>query len=194
MITSVAVGLALGATDCVANHVAVWRDESALARADRTPVTQAAEFLSFLLDTGWAWAAAAVLAGWLVARRRGRGVVRPALAGCGALLTATVADYGLNAVFDGGPFPAPAATFWLGHSVLLGPLLGAVGALTRHPGTTGILAGLVVPVGAVLNMAVLPPQQDSPMARPATATVWLLSLALTVVVLLRARASPASQP
>jgi len=44
-----------------------------------------------------------------------------------------------------------------------------------------------------MNMALLPPQQDSPMARPATATVWLLSLVLTLVVLLRARRSPSSR-
>jgi len=145
MLTSVALGLALGATDSAVNHVAVWRDETGLARSGRTPLTQAAEFLSFLLDTGWAWAALAVLAGWLVARRRGGGITVPALAGCVALAAATVADYGLNALFDDAALQVPATTFWLSRSVVLGPILGAAGALTRRPDLVGILTGLLVP-------------------------------------------------
>src|SRR4051794_40384968 len=142
MLTAAAAGLALGVTDSAVNHVAVLRGETVLARADRGGWTQAAEFASMILDAGWAWAAVAVLVGWLVARRRG-GVLVPALAGCVALIVATVADYGVNALLDGGPVQTYAVGFWLGRSVLLGVPLGAVGALTRRPGPVGMLAGLV---------------------------------------------------
>ncbi|MFC7011593.1 hypothetical protein ACFQMH_07670 [Streptomyces viridiviolaceus] len=40
----------------------------------------------------------------------------------------------------------------------LGLLLGAVGATIRRPGAVGLLAALTVPVGAALQMVVLPPQ------------------------------------
>ncbi|MFG2107741.1 transposase [Micromonospora chersina] len=45
--------------------------------------------------------------------------------------------------------------FWLVASLVSGLPLGAVGASIRRPGPVGILAALVAPVGAALNMVVL---------------------------------------
>lgn len=179
-------GIALGATDSVVNHVANLRGEDVLARSERSGWTQAAEFVGMVLDSAWAWAAVAVLVGWLIARR-GAGIPASALAGAVVLLSATAVYYGVDVLFDGGGLWHRAMKVWLVCSVVFGPVLGAVGALTRRPGTVGVLAGMVVPVGAVLDMALWPPQQDSPMARPVVGAVWLVAALTTVVVYLRKR-------
>ncbi|NMO53665.1 hypothetical protein HH310_21065 [Actinoplanes sp. TBRC 11911] len=183
-------GIALGATDSVVNHVAGLRGDSVLARSDRGGLTQAAEFLGMVLDAAWAWAAVAVLVGWVIARRGAR-LPASALAGAVVLLAATAVYYGVDALFDGGGFWHRATKVWLVCAVILGPLLGAVGALTRRPGTVGMLAGMVVPVCAVLNMGLWPPQHDSPMARPVVGAVWLGAALTTAVVFLRGRSKSA---
>jgi len=99
-----AVGVALGAVDSIVNHVPVLLGEVATARAERGGWSQAAEFASLILDAGWAWAATAVLVGWLVSRdaRPAAGMLRGALAGGFTLVFATSAYYGVDVVFDGG--------------------------------------------------------------------------------------------
>ena len=107
-----------------------------------------------------------MLAGWWVGRhaRPAAGMSRGALAGGLALVSATTSYYGADLVLDGSAWWGVAPRFWLIASVVLGPPLGVVGAATRLPGPTGVVAALVVPVGAALQTAVLPPPAASVMA------------------------------
>jgi hypothetical protein len=182
------VGTALGAVDSVVNHVPIWLGEVGTARAERGGWSQVAEFASLILNAGWAWAATAVLVGWLVSgpARTAAGLLRGAVAGGLALVFATTAYYGMDVLFDGGAWWYRATRYWLVGSVVFGPALGLVGALVRRPGPAGVLAALVVPAGAALQMVVLPPPPESLMAQPVRLTVWT-SAAVAAVLITRAR-------
>jgi hypothetical protein len=52
------------------------------------------------------------------------------------LVFATIAYYGMDVLFDGGPWWY-ATWYWLIASVVLGPVLGVAGALIRLPGLVG---------------------------------------------------------
>lgn len=169
------VGTVLGAVDSIVSHVPVVLGEVGIARADRSGWSQVAEFASLILDAGWAWAAAAVLAGWLVSRYAAKtsGLADAALAGGLALVCATTAYYGIDLLFDGGSWWGWVTGFWLIGSVLLGPALGAAGALIRRPGLVGILAAVLVPAGAATQMVLLPPPSESRMALPVRLSIWI---------------------
>ncbi|WP_143740467.1 DUF6518 family protein [Micromonospora echinospora] len=183
-----AVGTALGAVDSVVNHVPIWLGEVGTARAERGVRSQVAEFASLILDAGWAWAATAVLVGWLVSRqaRPAAGMLRGAVGGGLALVFATTAYYAMDVLFDGGVWWGMATRYWLVGSVLLGPALGVAGASVRRPGPVGALAALLVPAGAAVQMVVLPPPPESLMALPVRLTVWM-SAAVATVLVIRAR-------
>jgi hypothetical protein len=176
-----ALGLLLGAVDSIVNHVPVWLGEVGTARAERGGWSQVSEFASLILDAGWAWAAAAVLAGRLVGRHRS--LVAAALSGASTLVFATIAYYGTDIVFDGDDLWNTTTRYWLTGSVVLGPVLGAAGALSRGPGPVGVLAALLVPAGAALQMALLPPPRESLMAEPVRLTVWTAAATATVLIL-----------
>ncbi|MFE0588580.1 DUF6518 family protein [Micromonospora echinospora] len=180
-----AVGTALGAVDSVVNHVPIWLGEVGTARAERGVRSQVSEFASLILNAGWAWAAAAVLVGWLVSRpaRPTAGVLRGAVAGALALVFATTAYYAMDVLFDGGVWWDWRTRYWLVGSVLLGPALGVAGASIRRPGPVGALAALLVPAGAAVQMVVLPPPPDSLMAQPVRLTVWASAAVATVLVI-----------
>jgi hypothetical protein len=177
-------GMLLGVVDSVVNHVPVVLGEVGTARAERGGWSQAAEFASLLLDAGWAWAATAVLAGWLVSQpaRPAPGMARGALAGGLALVCATTTYYGVDLFFDGGNWWAGVTRYWLIGSVLLGPPLGTVGALIRRTGPTGTVAALLVPAGAALQMALLPPPPDSRMAEPVQLSIWIAAAVATGLI------------
>lgn len=179
-----AVGAALGAGASVFDNVPLLLSEVGKARADRSGWSQTAEFASLILDSGWAWAATAVAAGWLVTGgiRPIVGAIRGALAGCVALVAATVVFYGVNLMVQ-GDFQWAAVRYWWLGSLLLASPLGAVGATIRQPGPAGVLAALVVPVGAALNMVVSPPPPESPVAKLVLLTVWGAAATSIVVVL-----------
>jgi uncharacterized protein DUF6518 len=181
-------GAALGAVDSVANHVPSLLGEVGAARADRSGWSQAAEFASLNLDAGWAWAAMAVLLGWLVSRdvRPTVGMKRAALAGGLTLVFATAVYYGVDVLFDGSPWWDWVTRFWLIGSVLFGPLLGIAGVLIRRPGPVGVLAALLVPVGASLQMVILPPPAESRMAVPVRLAVWIVAGAAVLLIGYRA--------
>jgi hypothetical protein len=182
------VGAALGAAAATVNNVPILLGEVGDARADRSGWSQAAEFASLILDSGWAWAATAVAAGWLVSagRHRAAGAVVGALGGCVALLCATVVYDSAESLFQGGVWSyGDVRRYWLAASVLLGPVLGAAGAAIRWPGRAGLPAALVVPAGAAAQMVVLPPPAESPMAVPVTVTVWCAAAVTAAVVLIR---------
>lgn len=182
---TLAVGAALGAAAAVVNSVPLLLGEGGSARADRSAWSQTAEFASLILDSGWAWAAMAVAVGWLVSRglRPVVGVLVGALAGCVALVDATI-------VYDAVPMLFPfhqgfgwgQMPFWLVASLVLGLPLGAVGATIRRRGPVGVLAALVAPIGAALNMVVLPPPAESPVAELVMLTVWGAAATATVLV------------
>lgn len=170
------------------NHVPIWLGEVGTARAERGGWSQVAEFASLVFDAGWAWAATAVLVGWLVSwhTRPAAGLLRGAVAGGLALVFATTAYYGLDVLFDGGAWWGMATRYWLIGSMVLGPALGVAGALIRRPGPAGALAVLLVPAGAALQMVVLPPPSDSLMAQPVRLTVWI-SAAIAAALITRTR-------
>jgi hypothetical protein len=176
--------MALGAVDSVVNHVPVWLGEVGTARAERGGWSQVAEFASLVLDAGWAWAATAVLVGWLVSwhTRPAAGLLRAAVAGGLTLVFATTAYYGMDVLFDGGAWWGMTTRYWLIGSVVLGPALGVAGALIRRPGAVGTLAALLVPAGAAVQMVVLPPPPESLMAQPVRLTVGVSAAVATVLI------------
>jgi hypothetical protein len=180
---SPAAGVLLGAGAALVNHVPIALGEVGKARADRGLWSQVAEFGSLILDSGWAWAAAAVAVGWLVSDRA-RPLLVAALSGAVTLLVATVVYDGLeNYYFSEG---GSVRTFWLVGAALLGPPLGLAGAAIRRPGPVGTLASLVVPAGAALNMVLVPPPAESLVARPVMWLVWVAA-AVAAVLVVRAR-------
>lgn len=110
----------------------------------------AAKVLSLLVDAGWSWAALAVAVGWLAGTP-----IRGALVGALALIAATGAYYVTDAFASGAETEM---VRWGVAAVPLGLVLGAVGAAIRRPGLIGLLAALTVPVGAAVQMVVLPPR------------------------------------
>ncbi len=168
----------------------IFLGEVGEARRDRSGWSQAAEFASLILDSGWAWAATAVAVGWLVSRgvRPMAGLLLGALTGFVALLAATAVYDRLEALFQGGAGGGWRLQYWLILGVVLGPPLGAVGAAIRRPGLAGVLARLVVPVGAVLNV-VLPPPRESLVAVSVAITVSGAATMTAALVLIRAAQS-----
>jgi hypothetical protein len=69
---------------------------------------------------------------------------------------------------------------------VLGPLLGVAGALIRRPGPVGVAAALLVPVGAALQMVIMPPPPDSRMAVPVRLVVWTAAAVAALLIGYRA--------
>jgi hypothetical protein len=135
--------------------------------------------VSILLDGGWAWAGLAVAAGWLAGAP-----VRGALAAVVALLAATTAYYALDSELREEPFALywPELQRWWLASVACGPALGAVGAYVGRGGVRGLLAGLVVPVGALVQTVVLPPGSGNLIVTPEMRLAWAIVLVASGVV------------
>jgi hypothetical protein len=155
------------------------------AQLARTVWSWLAEFASLVLDSGWAWAALGVAAGWLAGRW-----ALAAVAGVVAQAAASVLYYLADSGFQAAPYSWGELRFWLVASVLLGAPLGAVGAAARQLGLVGLLAGLVVPVGAALQMVVLPPRAESPAAAATEVAVWVAAVLTAVALVLRWRGGP----
>lgn len=150
------LGAGFGATVSLINDVSSPFGElgGRLVAAGWTWVTDVAEVGSLVVDVGWAWAALAVAAGWLAG-----GMVVGAVAGVVSLVSATAAYYMMDAVLreeSVAGYAAEARYWWLA-SLMLGPLLGVVGALLVRSGVIGLFAILIVPVGALVQMLLLRP-------------------------------------
>ncbi|WP_448615684.1 hypothetical protein [Modestobacter sp. URMC 112] len=146
------LGLAFGAATSSSNAASSPYGPVGSILADSS-AQSGVQVASLLLDAGWSWAALAVLSGWIGATR-----ARGAMAAVISLTAATVAYYLTDALVRQEPFTgywSEMGVWWLA-GLVLGTPLGVVGAITRCPGTSGLLAGLVVPVGAAVQMAVLP--------------------------------------
>lgn len=176
--TTLALGVGFGATASFSNSV------GSPGRTVPTGWARVAEVASLLLGAGWAWAALAVAAGWLVGAK-----VRGAGAGIAALIAATTTYYGLDSVLRGEPLALYRAEMllWCVVSLVIGSALGVVGASIRRPGVIGLIAGLTVPVGAAVQMAVLPPGFNGYIANPeavwARLIVWVAA-ALSVAIVM----------
>jgi hypothetical protein len=196
----VLAGAGFGALTSVVNNVPGMLGEVGLPRDEQGVATWIAEYFSKMLDSGWAWAALAVAAGWLAATRAGplRAALIGALTGTLALLAATLAYYGTDTLFAIDIYWSTSG-YWLAGSVLFGPPLGAVGSAVRRPGPVGLLAGLTVPVGAAANMVLFPIWPglpgESPSAGWAQLSVLVAAAAGTALVVVRyARGVASSRP
>ncbi|PLW71470.1 hypothetical protein GQS52_18920 [Streptomyces sp. SCUT-3] len=149
---SLVVGAGFGAATSLIN--AVSSPYSLGAPLTDTVWMSAAKVLSLLMDAGWAWAALAVVVGRSAGTR-----ARGAVAGVLALVAATAAYYATDSFARDEPFAwyGGEMLMWWAASVLFGSALGAVGAAVGRPGVIGLLAGLTVPVGAAVQMIILPP-------------------------------------
>ena len=136
------LGAGFGAATSLVNDLSSPYGElgGRLERARVTWVTDAAEVGSLLLDVGWAWAAVAVAAGWLV----GAGAIgRGAAAGAVSLVAATAAYFvAMDSLLREEPLAGYSGEvrYWLLASLTLGPFLGAVGASLVRAGVTGLVA------------------------------------------------------
>jgi hypothetical protein len=107
---------------------------------------------SMVLNSGSAWAALAVVGGWLIGRP-----LAGAVAGTVALVAAVVGYYAFGVLAGdrtdvGLAGVSGAVRMWALLAVVVGPVLGLDGALVRRPGLIGLVAVLVVPVGVVVEM------------------------------------------
>ncbi|NKX54492.1 hypothetical protein [Arthrobacter mobilis] len=167
-----AVGAGVGVAASVANAAAAPSGLLAgmVAEAGR-PLLQVASAAAVVADAGWVWAGAAVAAGWLVGTR-----AAGAAAGVLALVAATAAYYGMDSLLYRVPLGALWRELRLGWApmVFFGVVLGTVGSRIGRPGLAGLLAGLMVPVGAAVEAALLPRYPDGSDAGAALEWVRLL--------------------
>lgn len=140
------LGIALGAATSASDAAAGGLDQTSFDRV-----------VSMVLNAGFVWAGAGVLAGWLLGESR---LSRGALAGVTTLVAAVLAYYAYG-VLVGDRTDAHLASvsgfvrLWAAAAFLAGPVLGAVGVLCRRAGVLGFLARIVVPVGATVELLVL---------------------------------------
>ncbi|MFF4774261.1 hypothetical protein ACFY05_15500 [Microtetraspora fusca] len=177
ILTALAVGAGFGAATSLVNALSdSYADFE--SRAYTTSGWSIAEIVSVLLDSGWAWAGLAVAVGWLITRAREGRPPAPAwggaLAGALALLAATAAYSIVDTIRSGGQLPwyTSEPPLWWVASVVFGAPLGAVGACVKRPGAIGLLARLTVPVGAAVQMVVLPPGRNEVVQAIGRTVVW----------------------
>ncbi|GAA0987108.1 hypothetical protein GCM10009555_065800 [Acrocarpospora macrocephala] len=177
LVKALAVGAGFGAATSLVNGISLGYADLE-SRTYTTSGWSVAEIVSLLLDSGWAWAGLAVAVGWLVTRgveSRRAALAQGAAAGALALLAATAAYSVVDTLRSGGDFPwyASEPLVWWIASVIFGAPLGAVGACVKRPGTIGLLARLTVPVGAALQMVVLPPGRNEVVETMGKTIVWV---------------------
>jgi hypothetical protein len=147
------------------------------------------EVVSILLDSGWAWAGLAIIAGLLAARRSPQTTnipLRGALAGMLALVAATTAYFASDTVFHDVAVDSYGLdiVFWWVASVLFGMPLGAIGACATRPGPVGLLARLTVPAGASVQMLLIPPGRNDVLMAIGQGFVWTASAVCVTVLAL----------
>ncbi|MFB4286305.1 hypothetical protein ACBI99_01605 [Nonomuraea sp. ATR24] len=194
LLSALAVGAVFGAATSLANAAATLTLDLESAEAT-TRGWSLMEIVSLMLDAGWAWAGLGVLAGWRATRGgapTGRRLARGAVAGVVALLAATAAYYIADTIVhdvSSGSYAYDTVYWWVA-SALFGPVLGAIGACAGHPGVIGMLARLTVPVGAAVQMAVLPPGRNDVLTNIGQWVVWTaaaVAAGLVVAHFLRVR-------
>jgi hypothetical protein len=139
-LSAVGLGVALGV-------VSAWVD----VRAGGLEQDGSWRAASMVLNSGSAWAALAVVGGWLIGRP-----LAGAVAGTVAVVAAVVGYYAFGVLAGdrtdvGFAGVSGAVRMWALLAVVVGPVLGLAGALVRRPGLIGLVAALVVPVGVVVR-------------------------------------------
>lgn len=192
LLAATLTGAGYGATASALNDLSSAYGDLGGALAG-TAVQSALRVLSTMTGAGWAWAALTVAVGWYLRTWR-RGVA----AAASALTAATTTYYALDNVLRAEPMLGSDIWIWCAAGLLLGPPLGAVGACARRPGLLGLLAALTVPVGAAVQMVVLPQGLSS--VQVATEAVWarwivwlISALASVWIILGYRRAKPTPQ-
>lgn len=188
MLSLALLALALGPGTSLLNH-----GDSLLPRV-----------LSAVLGTGWAWACAGMLAGYLAGPRRRVG----AAAGTAVLVLAVAGYYladhlqGTYANLPGLPTDLvsdPVASslrdagLWTVGALLTGPPLGVLGALGQRAGVGGLLARLGAPALAIAELGMLVVTGTPRTALEETAQIartGALVLAIGWAVVLVSRAVP----
>jgi hypothetical protein len=140
---------------------------------------------SLVVNSGAAWAAMAVLGGWLVAS-----TARGLIAGPVVLILAVVSYYLVGAV--AGSENPDGSVDQVSHfgllGLLAGPVLGAIGGKIRGRDVLGLISALVVPLGVyaewIWRASTVQVQPDP--ARP-LADIVLVTLAAAVVTVAVAR-------
>ncbi|XVQ87255.1 hypothetical protein ACQP2K_07495 [Microbispora siamensis] len=190
LLRALAAGAAFGAATSLVNALSDSQADLE-SRAYTTSGWSVAEIVSVLLDSGWAWAGLAVAMGWLVTRagesRRAAPARRGAAAGALALLAATAAYSIVDTIRSGGQVPwyLSEPPLWWIAAVVFGAPLGAVGACAGRPGVIGLLARLTVPVGAAVQMVVLPPGRNEVVQAVGKTIVWAAAAAAIGFVVVR---------
>lgn len=185
LLATTLIGAAFGALTASVNALALHstdlESEEATIRG-----WSPADIASILLDVGWAWAALAVLTGWLAARRTPRPLLWGAAAGALALLTATEAYAIGETIQDGSSVFSWQALdpVWSIASIIFGIPLGMVGAYITRPGPLGLAAKMVVPVGATVQMVLFPPGRNPTIATIGQALVCTAAAATIAFTLL----------
>lgn len=178
LVSALLIGTGFGAATSLVNAVSHhYADlESRIATTSGASVI---EIMSVLLDSGWAWAGSAVAVGWLVTRAgesRPAALAQGAVAGALSLLAATAAYSVVETIRSDGSlsswYESEPLVWWI-TSVIFGAPLGAVGACVKRPGVIGLLARLTVPVGAAVQMIVLPPGRNEVIAAIGKTVVWV---------------------
>ncbi|OUC97058.1 hypothetical protein [Streptosporangium minutum] len=186
-----AAGAVFGAATSLANAVARLSVDLESQEAT-TSGWSIMEIVSVLLDSGWAWAGLAVLAGLLATRAeqsdlRARTLARGAVAGVLTLLAATAVYYAVDTIVHDVPLSSYGyeTLYWWAATVLLGPILGAIGACARQPGAIGVLAQVTVPVGAAVQMFVMPPGRNEVITTIGQWVVWTMATVTIGMVAVR---------
>ncbi len=172
LLVCLAVGAAYGALTSLANAASSSYNPALGGHLAGTGWASAAEVVSLILDSAWAWAALAVAVGWATGSR-GQG----AATGVVALLAATTSYYGADALLRQEPLLGYLweMRLWWAASAIFGGPLGAIGASIGRRGWVGLAAGLTVPLGAAIQMLFFPPLSTTPSGVNVEA-VWAISL------------------
>lgn len=142
----VAAAVGLATLSMVSNIVVPGEDLTV-----QQPWTLMRRSLSTLLNTGTVWAGLPILAGWWAVRMV-PGTVAGLLVGEVSLLLHYLLGVAIG-WFGWSIFPQNAT--WFVIAALLCPLLGTVGAIARRDDWFGLVARLIVPVGAIAEPWVL---------------------------------------
>jgi len=136
--------------------------------------------ITFILNSGWAWAAVPVWAGALQGTRPGAVCAGP-LAGAAAVFGYYLSDSALGGTpFEEYWFDVSA---WLIGYAVVGSVFALIGFTARSGRLAGLLARLFVPTGAVVEMIFLPrwPVVDAgPDLHMAQVIVWIAAAVVIV--------------